>query len=159
MGLSLKDNQHLGRLFLRIIGAATLAITLLAALVGWFMARRALRGLSEVTGTACAIARGALSSRAPENPGDQEVERLSSTFNRMADRIQALLRQMVEMTDNIARELRSPVTRIRDAAEVPVATGGRYDALTRQLGQGAEIPAVGAVLRPGLMLELREMAQ
>ena len=41
----------------------------------------------------------------------------------------------------------------------PVATGGRYDALTRQLGQGAEIPAVGAVLRPGLMLELREAAR
>lgn len=33
----------------------------------------------------------------------------------------------------------------------PVATGGRYDALTRRLGQGAEIPAVGAVLRPDLM--------
>ena len=41
----------------------------------------------------------------------------------------------------------------------PVATGGRYDALTRELGQGAEIPAVGAVLRPGLMLELRELAR
>lgn len=36
----------------------------------------------------------------------------------------------------------------------PIATGGRYDALTRQLGQGEEIPAVGGVLRPGLMLEL-----
>ncbi|MGV6846821.1 MAG: ATP phosphoribosyltransferase regulatory subunit [Marinibacterium sp.] len=36
----------------------------------------------------------------------------------------------------------------------PVATGGRYDALTRELGEGAEIPAVGGVLRPGLMLEL-----
>lgn len=36
----------------------------------------------------------------------------------------------------------------------PVATGGRYDALTRHLGQGREIPAVGGVLRPGLMLEL-----
>ena len=36
----------------------------------------------------------------------------------------------------------------------PLATGGRYDALTRQLGQGQEIPAVGGVLRPGLMLEL-----
>lgn len=35
-----------------------------------------------------------------------------------------------------------------------VASGGRYDALTRRLGQGAEIPAVGGVLRPGLMLEL-----
>lgn len=38
----------------------------------------------------------------------------------------------------------------------PVATGGRYDALTRHLGQGAEIPAVGGVLRPGLMLDLAE---
>ena len=35
-----------------------------------------------------------------------------------------------------------------------IASGGRYDALTRHLGQGAEIPAVGGVMRPGLMLEL-----
>ena len=35
-----------------------------------------------------------------------------------------------------------------------IATGGRYDALTRRLGQGGEIPAVGGVMRPGLMLEL-----
>ena len=36
----------------------------------------------------------------------------------------------------------------------PVATGGRYDALTRQLGRGREIPAVGGVVRPALVLEL-----
>ncbi len=36
----------------------------------------------------------------------------------------------------------------------PVATGGRYDALTRQLGAGDEIPAVGGVIRPGLLVEL-----
>lgn len=35
-----------------------------------------------------------------------------------------------------------------------IATGGRYDALTRHLGNGAEIPAVGGVMRPDLMLEL-----
>ncbi|MCR9127746.1 MAG: ATP phosphoribosyltransferase regulatory subunit [Rhodobacteraceae bacterium] len=40
----------------------------------------------------------------------------------------------------------------------PVATGGRYDALTRQLGRGDAIPAVGGVLRPGLMLDLAEDA-
>ncbi|NNE52560.1 MAG: ATP phosphoribosyltransferase regulatory subunit [Sulfitobacter sp.] len=40
-------------------------------------------------------------------------------------------------------------------ADLPaVASGGRYDALTRQLGQGDAIPAVGGVMRPGLMLEL-----
>jgi ATP phosphoribosyltransferase regulatory subunit len=36
----------------------------------------------------------------------------------------------------------------------PVALGGRYDALTLRLGQGREIPAVGGVIRPDLMLNL-----
>lgn len=45
-----------------------------------------------------------------------------------------------------------------DADLPPVATGGRYDALTRVLGQGREIPAVGGVIRPGLLADL-EAAQ
>jgi ATP phosphoribosyltransferase regulatory subunit len=36
----------------------------------------------------------------------------------------------------------------------PVASGGRYDALTRVLGRGRSIPAVGGVIRPALTLEL-----
>lgn len=40
----------------------------------------------------------------------------------------------------------------------PVASGGRYDALTRQLGQGREIPAVGGVIRAGLMADLEAQA-
>ncbi len=40
----------------------------------------------------------------------------------------------------------------------PVATGGRYDALTQVLGQGREIPAVGGVIRPGLLVELEDAA-
>ena len=36
----------------------------------------------------------------------------------------------------------------------PVASGGRYDALTAVLGQGAAIPAVGGIIRPGLLAEL-----
>ena len=41
----------------------------------------------------------------------------------------------------------------------PVASGGRYDALTRQLGNGEEIPAVGGVVRPGLMMMLKGGAE
>lgn len=37
----------------------------------------------------------------------------------------------------------------------PVATGGRYDALTERLGQGRAVPAVGGVIRPDLALGLR----
>ncbi len=40
----------------------------------------------------------------------------------------------------------------------PVATGGRYDALTRVLGGGREIPAVGGVIRPELVLAAKEAA-
>lgn len=39
----------------------------------------------------------------------------------------------------------------------PVASGGRYDALTRRLGNGREIPAVGGVIRPGLLTWLGAM--
>lgn len=38
----------------------------------------------------------------------------------------------------------------------PVATGGRYDALTRVLGQGRATPAVGGVIRPALTLEVAQ---
>lgn len=38
----------------------------------------------------------------------------------------------------------------------PIASGGRYDALTKVLGQGAEIPAVGGVIRPGLLRALAD---
>lgn len=40
----------------------------------------------------------------------------------------------------------------------PVASGGRYDALTRVLGKGRQIPAVGGIIRPGLVAELEGAA-
>ena len=41
------------------------------------------------------------------------------------------------------------------AEGLPVATGGRYDALTAVLGQGRSIPAVGGVIQPALALQVR----
>ncbi|TXI02651.1 MAG: ATP phosphoribosyltransferase regulatory subunit, partial [Pseudorhodobacter sp.] len=40
----------------------------------------------------------------------------------------------------------------------PVASGGRYDALTAMLGQGKSIPAVGGIIRPNLVAALRGLA-
>ena len=40
----------------------------------------------------------------------------------------------------------------------PIASGGRYDALTEVLGQGRSIPAVGGVIRPGIVADLTEGA-
>ena len=38
--------------------------------------------------------------------------------------------------------------------ETDVASGGRYDALTRQIGAGREIPAVGGIVRPEMLCDL-----
>ena len=52
-----------------------------------------------------------------------EIDLLATTFNQMLDRIQALLKEMKEMSDNIAHDLKSPIARIRGIAEVTLTTG------------------------------------
>ena len=56
-----------------------------------------------------------------------EIERLASTFNTMLDRINGLINGMREMTDSIAHDLRSPITRIRGIAEMTLTTGESLD--------------------------------
>ena len=59
-----------------------------------------------------------------------EIDQLATTFNQMLDRIQTLLTEIKEMSDNIAHDLRSPITRIRGIAEVTLTTGkslGEYE--------------------------------
>jgi signal transduction histidine kinase len=52
---------------------------------------------------------------------------LAQEFNQMLDRIRTLVGEMREMTDNIAHDLRSPITRIRGAAEITLTTGISLD--------------------------------
>jgi heavy metal sensor kinase len=111
------------------IGTMTL-LTLVAAGVGWFMARRAVSGVEAVTRTARKIAAGTLKERVPVTGRGDEIDRLALTFNQMLDRIQDLLTEIREMTDHMAHDLRSPLTRIRGTAEVTLTTAetlGEYE--------------------------------
>jgi signal transduction histidine kinase len=51
------------------------------------------------------------------------VDQLASTFNQMLGRIETLITEIKEMSDNIAHDLKSPITRIRGMAEVTLTTG------------------------------------
>jgi len=96
-----------------------LVIALLgSALFGWFMARRALSGVNEVTKIAITISKGDLNSRVPIKGSGDEIDRLAETFNSMLDKIGALVAGMKEVNDNIAHDLKSPITRIRVMAEM-----------------------------------------
>ncbi|MBN2419487.1 MAG: HAMP domain-containing protein [Deltaproteobacteria bacterium] len=99
-------------------------LVVFSAFVGWFVAKIALVGVKEITSTAVQISEGDFSSRVPVKGRGEEIDNLANTFNNMVERIEALIKGMKEITDNMAHDLRSPITRIRCAAEMAVTGPG-----------------------------------
>jgi heavy metal sensor kinase len=124
MGQSLENYARFFGAYPKIFIISVSTLTLLAVFVGWFMARRALGGVEDVTRTAQRISSGNLQERVPVNTRGDELDQLAITFNRMLDRIQTLINGIREISDNIAHDLKGPITRIRGMAEVTLTTAG-----------------------------------
>lgn len=122
IGESAEDHEEFVAALLRGFVTPLIVFVLLGLPVGWFLARRALRGVEEVTQTAAEIAAGALDQRVSVQGEGDELARLAQVFNAMLDRIQALVIGLRDMADHLAHDLRSPLTRIRAAAEMAQAT-------------------------------------
>jgi heavy metal sensor kinase len=129
------DDEFVAGLLGRFAAPAAGAIVL-AMPIGWFMARRALRPVEAVTRTATEIAAGAMDRRVAVRDQGDELMRLAQAFNAMLDRIQSLVGGMREMSDNLAHDLRSPLTRIRAAAEMTLS-GDRPDGARSSLAATA----------------------
>jgi heavy metal sensor kinase len=127
IGHSLREDEHLFEDFIEVFRTVIAIVLALAALGGWFLARRGLSGVEKVTQTAMAIADGAMEKRVPLTGRGDEIDRLSGIFNHMLERIQALINEMKEVTDNIAHDIKSPITRIRGLAEVTLTTERSLD--------------------------------
>jgi signal transduction histidine kinase len=102
-------------------------LVICAALAGWTLGKKAMRGVELVTQTANAIAQGKIDDRVPHSNHGAEINRLTDTFNNMLDKIQLLIRGMHEINDNIAHDLRSPLTRIRGQAEAILTSSAVTD--------------------------------
>ncbi len=117
LGESMEEKEELMELLLFIFTTMSLAVIPLAGFIGWLMARRATRGIEEVSHTAALIQSGQLDKRVSVNAKEVEIQTLADTFNAMLDRIGDLIVEMREMTDHVAHDLRSPLARIRALAE------------------------------------------
>jgi len=124
VGEAMESQSVFVEAFRKIFFTTMSLLILVAAGIGWFMARRAVSGVEAVTRAARNISAGSLQERVPVKPTGDEIDQLATTFNQMLDRIQTLLTEIKEMNDNIAHDLRSPVARIRGLAEVTL-TGGK----------------------------------
>jgi heavy metal sensor kinase len=123
IGQSMEADSRFIDAFKNIFLVTTVLLLGLAAGMGWFMARRAVSGVEAVTRTAQEISGGTLAKRVPVGTRGDEIDQLAATFNQMLGRIQTLVTEIKEMSDNIAHDLKSPITRIRGMAEVTLTTG------------------------------------
>jgi len=123
LGQSMEDYTGFIEVFRKIFVTTMAALFVFAVMMGWFLARRAVAGVETVTQTARQISEGSLKERVPVKKHQDEIDQLAITFNLMLDRIQALVNGIREMSDNIAHDLKSPITRIRGISEVTLTTG------------------------------------
>ena len=128
VGESTRENAELLWQFRKIFTAAMAAFIICSLAVGALMARRALAGITLVTRTAQQIILGDWESRVPISRSNDEIDELSRTFNTMVDRINVLIRELREVTDDIAHDLRTPLTRLRAAAESDLHNGALTEA-------------------------------
>ncbi|MEO6004023.1 MAG: ATP-binding protein [Opitutus sp.] len=105
----------LRRTFLWIGGA----VVVIGFAAGVITARRATRPLRDVIATAQRIvSTGELDARVPMPKRDDDVAELVRAFNTVLDKNAGLLRAMREALDNVAHDLRTPLTRLRGTAEL-----------------------------------------
>ena len=98
-----------------LIIAATLGLAMAG---GFAMSRGLLRNIEGLSRTTLGILNGDLSRRAPIRGADDEVDHLAAGLNAMLDRIQSLMEAMSQVSNDIAHDLRTPLTRLRQRLEL-----------------------------------------
>ncbi len=115
-----RDLEERERLYGIIANAGrwSFALVVILGLVGgFFVSRRVLNRIDAMTDTAQTIMAGDLAGRLPVAGTGDELDRLAVHLNAMLERIEALMRGLKEVSDNIAHDLKTPLTRLRNRCE------------------------------------------
>lgn len=125
--------------FTQIIRQATqgtIVVVLLLALLGYlFVSRRVVKKVDAIAETGEMIVAGDLSGRLPVYGSNDEFDRLAISVNAMLDRIEQLDHGLREVSDNIAHDLKTPLTRMRNRIEERLRAGSD-DPETRAVLEG-----------------------
>ena len=117
VGRDLEERERVFRI-VAIAGRWSLAIVVVLGLIGgFFVSRRVLRRVDAMSDKAQTIMAGDLAGRLPIAGTGDELDRLAANLNAMLGRIEALMRGFKEVSDNVAHDLRTPLTRLRNRCE------------------------------------------
>jgi len=114
-----------------------------AFLIWFFVGRSALKRIDNVSDASRRIMGGDLSGRLPVTGTGDEFDRLSDNLNQMLARIAALDEGLKQVSDNIAHDLKTPLTRLRNRAEAALAgphdTAEYRDALEATIAESDQL--------------------
>ena len=122
-----RDLEERERLYGVVLSAGrwSVGIVLVLGLAGGFLvSRRVLRRVDAMTETTKTIMHGDLGGRLPIAGSGDELDRLAENLNVMLERIEALMVGLKEVSDNIAHDLKTPLTRLRNRAEQALRVSG-----------------------------------
>jgi signal transduction histidine kinase len=117
VGLDLEEQRRVRSIMTTAALWSAALIVVLGVAGGWFVTRRVLHRLDDINETSRSIIEGDLGRRLKVAGTEDEIDRLASTTNAMLDRIQELMTGLKEVSDNIAHDLKTPLTRLRNRAE------------------------------------------
>lgn len=118
IGHEISDEQALLDHTFTLVAAAT-GLTLIFSLIGGlWIGTSVLRRIDSVSRTASEIMSGDLSQRLRVTARDDEFDEIATKLNQMLNRIEDLMKSMQQVTNNVAHDLRSPLTRLRNRLEV-----------------------------------------
>jgi len=118
IGHEISDEQALLDNTLVLVVGATLLTLLFSLISGLWIGLRMVRRIDSVSRTATEIMSGDLSQRLSVTERDDEIDEIATKLNQMLNRIEDLMKSMQQVTNNVAHDLRSPLTRLRNRLEV-----------------------------------------
>lgn len=138
VGRDLEERDRLGIVIRRAAGWSLALVFILGCFASWFVARRVLKRVDGMSETAHGIMEGDLKGRLAITGTGDELDRLALNLNAMLDRIGELMAGMQQVTDNIAHDLKTPLTRLRNRAEEALRSAKSPDELRAALDGSIE---------------------
>jgi len=117
VGRDVVERRGYSAIILQSFLVGVVGIILFSVIAGGITARRVLRRIDAIRDTSTKIMSGNLSERVPLTRRNDEFDGLATNLNAMLDRIEQLLQGLKEVTDNVAHDLKTPLTRLRNKAE------------------------------------------